>query len=266
MASLGALLYVDVRDNGETRFAKIGARPARFCLADQTKTLPQVAAGSQPPISKKPRAGYAERDLHPFLVYVAYAQLGGYCKTIFHEKAKKSGFNQWLYPDLVGIVLTARDWHKEVVEFGRQLAQATAKVISFEMKISLDFSNLREAFFQTVSNSSWAHEGYLVASEIDEDPEFRSELRRLSDSFGIGVIRLDTRDPDSSEIVFQARHRPELDWETVNKIAEQSPDFQLFLQAARHAVMVNKSNPSDFDAIAEDAAMLVAALAKKAAS
>jgi uncharacterized protein len=28
-------------------------------------------------------------------------------------------------------------------------------------------SNLREVFFQAVSNSSWANEGYLEAAEID---------------------------------------------------------------------------------------------------
>nr|WP_288977411.1 hypothetical protein [uncultured Blautia sp.] len=42
-----------------------------------------------------------------------------------------------------------------------------------------------------MSNSSWAHEGYLVALKISEEPELMDELRRLNNAFGIGVIRLD---------------------------------------------------------------------------
>jgi hypothetical protein len=33
------------------------------------------------------------------------------------------------------------------------------------MKKELNFSNLRESYFQAVSNSSWANEGYLVTAE-----------------------------------------------------------------------------------------------------
>ena len=147
-----------------------------------------------------------------------------------------------------------------MVDFSKQAGYALAKLYSFELKINLDFSNLREAFFQSVSNSSWANEGYLAVADISENAEFQSELRRLSDSFGIGVIRLDVKDPDNSEVVYNARERSELDWETINKIAEQNPDFQEFMQAARNAVMVNKPNPADFDEIENDPAKLAASL------
>jgi hypothetical protein len=75
-------------------------------------------------------------------------------------------------------------------------------VFSFELKKSLSFGNLREAFFQAVSNSSWANEGYLVAAEISQDEDFLSELRRLSSSFGIGVVQL--ADSDESGHLFQS--------------------------------------------------------------
>jgi hypothetical protein len=40
------------------------------------------------------------------------------------------------------------------------------------MKKNLNFTNLREYYFQAVSNSSWANEGYIVALDIDEDESF----------------------------------------------------------------------------------------------
>ena len=266
VATLGSRLYVDTRDNTNTRFEKIGVRPARFFLKALIDNLtPQQRENAiQSPVTKSQEARYRERDLHPFLVYFAHAQFGAYCKTIYHEKSKKGvSFNQWLHPDLVVIALTTQDWKREVVEFSKQAGYALAKLYSFELKINLDFSNLREAFFQGVSNSSWANEGYLAVAELSENAEFQSELRRLSESFGIGVIRLDVKDPDNSEIIYSARERTELDWETINKIAEQNPDFQEFLQAARNAVMVNKPNPADFDPVESDPDRLVITLKGK---
>jgi len=102
------------------------------------------------------------------------------------------------------------------------------KLYSFELKRALSFTNLREAFFQAVSNSSWAHEGYLVAAKISEDPDFRSELRRLSGSFGIGVIRIDLDDPDSSEVLFPAKEKDGIDWDAVDKLA-MNADFERLL-------------------------------------
>ena len=59
--------------------------------------------------------------------------------------------------------------------------------------------NYRESFFQAVSNSSWANEGYLVAAEIIQDDELLSELECLSIAFGI--IQLDITDIDALNIV-----------------------------------------------------------------
>ena len=100
---------------------------------------------------------------------------------------------------------------------------------------------------------------FTAVADISENAEFQSELRRLSDSFGIGVIRLDVKDPDNSEVVYNARERSELDWETINKIAEQNL-FSRVHEAARNAVMVNKPNPADFDEIENDPAKLAASL------
>ena len=70
---------------------------------------------------------------------------------------------------------------------------ASIKIYSFELKRKVMLSNLREVFFQTVSNSSWANESYLVTAELSNDEDLMIELKRLSTSFGIGVIKLDGR-------------------------------------------------------------------------
>lgn len=55
------------------------------------------------------------------------------------------------------------------------------------LKRSVDFANLREAFFQAVSNSSWANESYLVAAKWQtDDDEFTDELARLSQGLELG--------------------------------------------------------------------------------
>ena len=122
------------------------------------------------------------------------------------------------------------EWETEVIDFARETGSPAVTLYSFEIKKELGFSNLRESFFQTVSNSSWANEGYLVAADIEQDPEFRAELKRLSDAFGIGIIKLDITDPDSSEIIFPARHKNQIDWDTLNKLARENPNAREFLR------------------------------------
>jgi uncharacterized protein len=92
----------------------------------------------------------------------------------------------------------------------------------------ISFGNLRESFFQAVSNSSWAHESYLVTSDISEEKEFTEELVRLCNSFGIGVILVDVNDPDDSEIIIEPDLKDTIDVDTINKLAI-NPDFKEFL-------------------------------------
>ena len=75
----------------------------------------------------------------------------------------------------------------------------------------LDKSNYREAYFQAVSNSSWAHDGYLVAAEVLQDDDFLGELERLASSFGVGIINLDLSDINSSVVLYPARGKDFLD-------------------------------------------------------
>ena len=214
-ATLGAMVRVDVRDNPKSLFASIGARPKRFILKSLVESNGEQILDILPPEDKKPKIDYLEKALHPFMVYYGFYYLKAYLKTIHHIKSGKREFGEWVHPDIIGCYFSFSDWKEEVVEVSSLTGNASIKLFSFELKRELSLPNLREAFFQAVSNSSWANEGYLVAAEIDNDEEFQNELKRLSTSFGIGVIKIDTTEPDSTEMIFPARSKDIVDWETV---------------------------------------------------
>jgi len=259
--SLGAQLYVEVRDNEVSRFVKVGKRPARFFLKEREGVLSPDAISKiekEETKTKEKRTEYHERDLHPLLTYFAYANptfnrgRSIFTKTIYHEKSQRSGYNEWIHPDMVGFYLPLDDWRPDVIEFNRLSDNNSLRLFSFEIKKSLIKANYREAYFQAVSNSSWAHEGYLVAAEILQDDEFLSELERLASSFGIGIIHLDPTDIDGSMILYPARSRDTLDWETINNLCEQNLDFEKFLQDVRIDFESKRVHRSEFDEVVKD--------------
>jgi hypothetical protein len=259
--SLGSQLYVDVRDNEQSKFVKIGKRPARFFIkAREAELPPDIASVLDKNEPKKPdtKRDYRERDLHPLLTYYVSANPGFnrgrsiYTKTIYHEKSTKSGYNEWVHPDVVGFYLPLDDWQDDVVALNRPSDNDSLCLFSFELKRSLTKGNYRESYFQAVSNSSWAHEGYLVAAEVLQDDDFLAELDRLTSSFGIGIIHLDPRDPDGSRILYPARKRQALDWETINKLCEQNGDFKKFLQDVRIDFESKRVHKSEYDEIIKD--------------
>ncbi len=153
---------------------------------------------------------------------------------------------------MVGFYLPLDDWRPDVIEFNRLSDNNSLRLFSFEIKKSLTKSNYRESFFQALSNSSWAHEGYLVAADIKQDDELMSELGRLTSSFGIGIIQLDLEDIDSSMILFPSRAKTLLDWETINKLSEQNSDFEKFIQDVRIDFESKRIHRSEFDEVLKD--------------
>jgi len=228
--TIGAQLFVDVRDNDNSIFIKVGKRPTKFFLKDKenqlTNDIKEKIDQDDSVIEKKSKNTYHERELHPLLSYYAYTNSqfnrgkAILTKTIFHEESKKTGLNEWLHPDMVGVYIPIGDWSSEVIELNSISNSNAITIYSFELKRSIDKNNYREYFFQAVSNSSWANEGYLVAAKIKDDDELLNELERLSSSFGIGIIKLDIDDIDSSNVLFPARKKIELDWETINKLCD----------------------------------------------
>lgn len=85
---------------------------------------------------------------------------------------------------------------------------------------------MREYFFQTVSNSSWANYSYLVAEDVND--KAMDELQLLCSSFNIGYIQLNKEEPKESQIVIKAP-KTTLDWNMINRIANENKDFQKYL-------------------------------------
>lgn len=239
-ATIAAYCYTDINNNGDTSMIiQTSERPAQFFLRKLAHTIDiqKVQKQKDTEEAKKERIEtkkFNERDLHTVLVAYAYgdSHFKANLKTIYHENSSKAtkGQNEWLHPDLVGVYFPFRDYKSETLEIQNHLSITSIKLFSFELKISLNFGNLRQSFFQAVSNSSWANEGYLVALNIDDDPTFKDEVRRLNNAFGIGIIKLNTENVFESEILFPSRISQEIDWDTVNRLANENSDFSDFLK------------------------------------
>ncbi|MFC3847760.1 hypothetical protein ACFOPX_04330 [Helicobacter baculiformis] len=210
-------------------FIKVQDKPVLIALKDSSLPPSKPTAKKQPP---------KERDLHPLLTYIAYHQWGIYTKTIYHEKSTKNekGLDKWIYPDMVGVSFAYKDFESpHVRDFIKKFAFSInlVKLVSFELKRELKVGNCRQAYFQAISNSSWAHAGYLVAGTLDRDnQELMGLLKQLNQSFGIGVITLDIQSPTQNAILLNAKEKENLDYPTLDKLAERNnSDFATFLES-----------------------------------
>lgn len=173
----------------------------------------------------------SEHELYPVLIAYLKSELKLYCQRIDEKRSKNtrgSGGNQWLHPDIVAMQTVDKDWNELIRSCVKQGAGQSVRLWSFEVKKELNGSNARKSFFQAVSNSSWANEGYLVATSITDAIE--QELRMLSALHGIGVILLNTENPSESDIILPARSRAEIDWQSVNRILVENEDFKDYIE------------------------------------
>lgn len=192
--------------------------------------------------------------MHPYLVKFAKERFGVYCKTINALKVqkKKDKIGKWTNPDIVGINPTILDLNPLFQSEIEKLGLFSTKVMqfySFELKLKIDKSNITECYFQAVSNSAWANYGYLVVGDLDTDAAFLSNLSRLNNGYGIGVIKLNLENPLKSEIVVSARERSVVDINFMNFLADMNKDFYSFVDNARKAIKTKKVDAAQFDKI-----------------
>ncbi|GAA8305640.1 COG2958 family protein [Helicobacter pylori] len=210
--------------------------------------------------AKKQKNSFHERVLHPLLVKFLSEDPNFklLCKTIRHEECKKGEWGEckWNYPDIVGVYFPYNKYKEETLKFLHHTGQEKHKLFSFELKKELSFSNLKESYFQAVSNSTWANEGYLVVFEIEKD-KVLGELRRLNQSFGIGVIKLES-EISNSKILLPAKER-EIDIPTLNMLVKQSPEnFKPFMERINKQIEKGLDTPIEmegFDKVLNDEAM-----------
>ncbi|MFM2266732.1 MAG: hypothetical protein RL757_172 [Bacteroidota bacterium] len=178
-------------------------------------------------VKKEPKKSYQERDLHKLLSTFLKSK-NVYAKTIFHEESSNSrDKNQtWIHPDMVGVeFLNLKEKESQNLLKTVNLTD-TFKVSSYELKREINSdAELKNYFFQAVSNSSWANFGYLIALEIN--PQLLDEMERLNQSFGIGIIQLNAN-PFQTKILFPAQSRP-LDFKTIDKLCKVNEKFRGFI-------------------------------------
>jgi len=246
--------------NGDTRVKRIREKGIYFYYL--TKNEQTIDIDSFEQIQKEPTKKnvkiekvkvFTERDLHKLLS--SYLKnMGIYTKTIFHEQSSGKENNQiWTHPDMVGIRFLKLQ-NKTSQNFLKAINRNdTFKLYSYELKKELNNdSELKKAFFQAVSNSSWANYGYLVAFEISDN--LKDEMERLSQSFGIGIIELNAN-PFQSKILYQAKFR-ELDFKTIDKLCKLNVEFEKFIEQTEKLMTAEeryyKSTEKELDEFCDD--------------
>lgn len=253
-ASFAARIYMDIKENPNSIFEVVATKPMLIKLKNQDVNL-KIQTQNE---IKEPKNSYSERDLHPLLTRFAFANdnFKAYTKTIYHESSikTKKGMDKWLYPDIVGVSFEYKDYQKELNKFIGKFSSLPIKIYAFEMKKHLSVSSFREYYFQAVSNSSWANEGYLVALDIDEsDEELMDLIKRLSYSFGIGVISLNSQNVDESVILARAEFRENLDYSVMNELSMKNPDFKKFLESVEEFNIEKEyRSKSEFDEVLDN--------------
>lgn len=240
-ASTVSALLGDFIRNGDTRMKRIKGKGGVF-LYYLTKheqnigsvVLTETILEATKTIAKKT---FKERDLHKLLS--SYLEnIGIYSKTIFHEQSRstKDSNQKWIHPDMVGISFLKLQTKESQTLLKAVKQEDTFKISSYELKkeINTDYE-LKKSFFQAVSNSSWAHYGYLVAFEIADS--LLDEIERLSQSFGIGVIELKAN-PYESKVLYPSKYK-ELDFKTVDKLCNINPDFRVFIEKTEKLLTAN---------------------------
>ena len=154
--------------------------------------------------------------------------------------------NKWLFPDLCAMESLIEGLDAEVTSLVNLTGGKKAFLYSIEVKVVLNASNVREAFFQTVSNSSWANYGYLVAAQVDG--RVMDELRMLHGLHGTGVIQLDVDNPSDSQVLIPARLSDQLDWKNINRLTEENSDFRTFAMRVKHFYQTNNVTASGWKA------------------
>ncbi|MDF7814397.1 HTH domain-containing protein [Hymenobacter sp. YC55] len=229
-ATVSAMLGSFIR-NGDSRVKRISTGKGNFSyyLSKNENAIFPIATTSiqvtQLPNQKK--TSYSERSLHKlFSTYLK--SVGISTKTIYHEQSVNSKDNnqKWIHPDMVGVEFTRLHTRTSQSLIKSISVAESFKITSYELKreINTDY-DLKQAYFQAVSNSSWANYGYLVAFEIGDN--LSDEISRLNQSFGIGVIELKAN-PYESKIIHQSRFKS-LDFKTIDKLCHINNDFDKFI-------------------------------------
>lgn len=226
--SIRSTIERDINQNTQSHFCISEETPDKYTLKKSLKRA-NIEVNATPS-----KLRIYEKDLHEILcAFVAQdSHFNCKIKTIHENKGQNTvkGSNKWAYPDMVGIYIP-EIFEKTTVILQKELSVCSYRFFSFELKKELSINNLRECYFQAVSNSSWAHEGYLVTLDIvDNDDSVDNEMALLNSSYGIGIIKLNPKDIVNSKILYPCQPGKSLDWLMINKLVKNNKDFREFIE------------------------------------
>ena len=226
-------------------------RPRKYYYSEKSDSAEVAAAESAvvAPTANTNDAKLGEHAMYPLLSLYLWEEFGVYSKRVDEKRSSNKrgpNGNRWLYPDVVGMEDLGAEWHQEVRDCVNQYSDKRTKLWSFEAKLLINRSNVRECFFQAVSNSSWANFGYLVAAEIEGQDTLR-ELRMLFAAHGIGLIKLDADNPADSQVLIPARERDEIDWDMANRLATENRDFLDYVKLVKQFYQTGEARLADWD-------------------
>ncbi len=206
-------------------------------LNGETYVKPQTS-NNDPLVALK---HFDERSLHK--LFCSYLRTRGIiAKTIYHEKSsnKVDSAQKWIHPDIVGVQFEDFKNDATLALLKATEPKQSIHIYSYELKkkIETDYQ-LKQYYFQALSNSSWANYGYLVAFEINEDLD--EEMNRLNNAFGIGIIRMQAND---SKVLYSAREKA-LDYNTIEKLNNLNPDFCEFIKKLSKVMNASKDYTAD---------------------
>lgn len=235
ITSLASSIYTDIKYNPDTTiFVKVGR--GEFFLKSKINSSNQNLINNTNEedtddiiVNNSANKKILEEDLHiPLTKYLYSMKI--YSKTINANATDVNlkGKMKWGTPDIIAV--TFKDYiNKSVLELFNHINLPTTEIYAYELKLKLTLGSLTEYYFQALSNSGWANEAWLVAMEINEnDIDLMEEIKRLNQSFGVGIIRLDYNNPEDSEILFSAKKRNDLDIDTMHKLCNNR-QFQDFI-------------------------------------
>lgn len=134
--SVNSAIYTALNKGEELPFEKVQENPILIALKSAAKEPVLNTEKPSAPNAKIVHNKIAhERDLHPFLTYMAFynENLKCYTKTIFHEESVKSpkGMDRWLYPDMVGVRFLHAEWSNEnLIAFSKKFDTLPVKALN----------------------------------------------------------------------------------------------------------------------------------------
>ncbi len=176
-------------------------------------------------LEPEPAKSFDERSLHKlFCSYLRTRSI--YAKTIFHEKSSSrvDSAQKWVHPDIVGVQFEEFKNDATLSLLKATEPKETVHLYSYELKRKIESDyQLKQYYFQALSNSNWANFGYLVAFEISDGLD--EEMERLNNAYGIGIIQMQD---GNWTILYPAREKA-LDYNTIEKLNNLNRDFCTFI-------------------------------------